>query len=65
MFAPAHHAAMKHAAAVRRGSACALCSTFSDATIRPARRRSSWRFHPDLVGIQVRVLQRLGRATTR
>ena len=62
MFAPHHHPAMKHAAPVRRELACARSSTSSDPLTNPAGARNQLMgvFHPDLVGIQTRVLQRLG-----
>ena len=60
MFAPNHHPAMKRGAG-RRSSACARSSTSSGRS-PPADAPNILMgvFHPDLVGIQVRALQRLG-----
>jgi len=62
MFAPAHHAAMKHAAAVRRELGVRTLFNILGPLTNPAGAPTQLMgvFHPDLVGIQVRVLQRLG-----
>jgi len=62
MFAPAHHSAMKHAAAVRRELGVRTLFNILGPLTNPAGAPTQLMgvFHPDLVGIQVRVLQRLG-----
>jgi anthranilate phosphoribosyltransferase len=62
MFAPNHHAAMKHAAPVRRELAVKTIFNILGPLTNPAGagRQLMGVFHPDLVGIQARVLQRLG-----
>jgi anthranilate phosphoribosyltransferase len=62
MFAPAHHAAMKHAAAVRRELGVRTIFNILGPLTNPAGAQMQLMgvFHPDLVGIQIRVLQRLG-----
>jgi len=62
MFAPAHHAAMKHAAPVRRELGVRTIFNILGPLTNPAGAPTQLMgvFHPDLVGIQVRVLQRLG-----
>ena len=62
MFAPAHHAAMKHAAPVRRELGVRIIFNIFGPLTNPAgaQRQVMGVFHQDLVGIQIRVLQRLG-----
>lgn len=62
MFAPNHHAAMKHAAPVRRELGVRTIFNILGPLTNPAQAPHTLMgvFHPDLVGIQVRVLQRLG-----
>ena len=62
MFAPSHHAAMKHAAPVRRELGVRTIFNILDPLTNPAGAPNQLIgvFHPDLVGIHVRVLQRLG-----
>ena len=62
MFAPNHHAAMKHAAPVRRELGVKTIFNILGPLTNPAGagRQLMGVFHPDLVGIQARVLQRLG-----
>jgi anthranilate phosphoribosyltransferase len=62
MFAPAHHAAMKHAAPVRRELGVRTLFNILGPLTNPAgaQRQVMGVFHQDLVGIQIRVLQRLG-----
>jgi anthranilate phosphoribosyltransferase len=62
MFAPNHHAAMKHAAPVRRELGVRTIFNILGPLTNPASAPNQLLgvFHPDLVGIQVRVLQRLG-----
>ena len=62
MFAPAHHAAMKYAAPVRKELGVRTLFNILGPLTNPAgaKRQVMGVFHPDLVGIQVRVLQRLG-----
>jgi anthranilate phosphoribosyltransferase len=62
MFAPNHHTAMKHAAPVRRELAVKTLFNILGPLTNPAgaRQQVMGVFHPDLVGIQARVLQRLG-----
>jgi anthranilate phosphoribosyltransferase len=62
MFAPNHHSAMKHAAPVRRELGVKTLFNILGPLTNPAgaRQQVMGVFHPDLVGIQARVLQRLG-----
>ena len=62
MFAPNHHSAMKHAAPVRRELGVRTLFNILGPLTNPACApyQVMGVFHPDLVGIQVRVLQRLG-----
>ena len=62
MFAPSHHGAMKHAAPVRRELGVRTIFNILGPLTNPAGAGHSMIgvFHPDLVGIHVRVLQRLG-----
>jgi anthranilate phosphoribosyltransferase len=62
MFAPIHHPAMKNVAPVRREMGVRTIFNILGPLTNPAGAPSILMgvFHPDLVGIQVRVLQRLG-----
>ena len=62
MFAPNHHSAMKHAAPVRRELGVRTLFNILGPLTNPANAANQVLgvFHPDLVGIQIRVLQRLG-----
>ncbi len=62
MFAPAHHAAMKHAAPVRKDLGIRTLFNILGPLTNPAGAKNQVLgvFHPDLVGILVRVLERLG-----
>ncbi len=62
MFAPNYHSAMKHAAPVRRELGVKTIFNILGPLTNPASARQQVMgvFHRDLVGIQARVLQRLG-----
>ena len=62
MFAPNHHGAMKHAAPVRRELGVRTIFNILGPLTNPAgaERQVLGVFHADLVGILIRVLQRLG-----
>jgi anthranilate phosphoribosyltransferase len=62
MFAPSHHPAMKYAAPVRKELGVRTIFNILGPLTNPAGAQSQLLgvFHPDLVGIQTRVLQRLG-----
>lgn len=62
MFAPNHHSAMKYAAPVRRELGVRTFFNILGPLTNPAEAANQVMgvFHEDLVGIQVRVLQRLG-----
>jgi anthranilate phosphoribosyltransferase len=62
MFAPNHHASMKHAAPVRKELGVRTIFNILGPLTNPANAPNQLMgvFHPDLVCIQVRVLQRLG-----
>jgi anthranilate phosphoribosyltransferase len=62
MFAPAHHGAMKYIAPVRKELGVRTIFNLLGPLTNPAGAANQLMgvFHPDLVGIQVRVLQSLG-----
>ena len=62
MFAPNHHSAMKHAAPVRRELGVKTIFNILGPLTNPAgaKQQVMGVFHSDLVGIQARVLHRLG-----
>ncbi|MCU0972269.1 MAG: anthranilate phosphoribosyltransferase [Gammaproteobacteria bacterium] len=62
MFAPSHHSAMKNVAPVRREMGVRTIFNILGPLTNPAGAPNTLMgvFHPDLVGIQVRVMQRLG-----
>ncbi|MBK8181892.1 MAG: anthranilate phosphoribosyltransferase [Candidatus Competibacteraceae bacterium] len=62
MFAPNHHSAMKNVAPVRREMGVRTLFNILGPLTNPASAPNQLMgvFHPDLVGIQVRVMERLG-----
>ncbi|MBS7405001.1 MAG: anthranilate phosphoribosyltransferase, partial [Oxalobacter sp.] len=62
MYAPNHHAAMKHAKAVREELGVRTIFNILGPLTNPAYADNMMMgvFHPDLVGIQARVLQKMG-----
>lgn len=62
MFAPNHHSAMKNVAPVRREMGVRTIFNILGPLTNPASAPNQLMgvFHPDLVGIQVRVMERLG-----
>lgn len=62
MFAPAHHSAMKNVAAIRKELGVRTIFNILGPLTNPANAANQLMgvFHPDLVGIQVRAMQRLG-----
>ena len=62
MFAPNHHSAMKNVAPIRREMGVRTIFNILGPLTNPASAPNTLMgvFHPDLVGIQVRVMQRLG-----
>ena len=62
MFAPSHHSAMKNVAAVRREMGVRTIFNILGPLTNPASAPNTLMgvFHPDLVGIQARVMERLG-----
>ena len=62
MFAPAHHGAMRNVATIRKELGIKTIFNILGPLTNPASAGNQLMgvFHPDLVGIQVRVLQRLG-----
>lgn len=62
MFAQAHHSAMKHIAPIRKELGVRTIFNILGPLTNPASAKNQLMgvFHPDLVGIQVRVLQSLG-----
>lgn len=62
MFAPNHHAAMRHVAPIRQELNVRTIFNILGPLTNPAKAPYTLMgvFHPDLVGIQIRVLQRLG-----
>ncbi|HWU85463.1 MAG TPA: anthranilate phosphoribosyltransferase, partial [Rhodocyclaceae bacterium] len=62
MFAPNHHTAMKNVASIRKEMGVRTLFNILGPLTNPAGAPNTLMgvFHPDLVGIQVRVMQRLG-----
>ena len=62
MFAPNHHPAMKNVAPIRKELGVRTVFNILGPLTNPAGAPNTLMgvFHPDLVGIQVRVMQRLG-----
>ena len=62
MFAPNHHSSMKHVAAVRKEMGVRTIFNILGPLTNPAQAEHQLMgvFHPDLVGIQARVLRQLG-----
>ncbi|MDY0271875.1 MAG: anthranilate phosphoribosyltransferase [Advenella sp.] len=62
MYAPHHHASMKNVATVRKALGVRTMFNILGPLTNPAKAGNQLMgvFHPDLVGIQVRVLQQLG-----
>jgi len=62
MYAPAHHSAMKNVAAIRKELGVRTIFNILGPLTNPANAANQLMgvFHPDLVGIQVRVMKRLG-----
>lgn len=62
MYAPTHHSAMKNVAPVRKELGVRTIFNILGPLTNPANAANQLMgvFHPDLVGIQVRVLQRMG-----
>ncbi len=62
MFAPNHHSAMKNVAPIRKEMGVRTIFNILGPLTNPAAAPNTLMgvFHPDLVGIQVRVMQRLG-----
>ena len=65
MFAPNHHTAMRHVAPIRKELGARTIFNILGPLTNPADAENQLMgvFHPDLVGIQARVLKQLGAAT--